>query len=250
MKILYFTATGNCLCAAKRVGGELFSIPKILKEKKLVFEDDKIGIIFPCYCLGAPAFMSEFLSKVKLKSDYIFAIMTFGNFAGAGINHFVDIAERNGIKIAYSNELLMIDNYLPFFDMDEQIKNEKSKKIEENLDKIIADINAKKRKILQKNFGMKIATFIAQKSYNIALGKRAKNYIVQDNCTGCKVCEKVCAFDNIKVDKKPVFGDKCEFCLACINLCPTNSIKLKKEKSSARFRNKNVSLNEIISAND
>ena len=32
MKTLYFTATGNSLYIAKSIGGELLSIPKMIKE--------------------------------------------------------------------------------------------------------------------------------------------------------------------------------------------------------------------------
>lgn len=49
MKIFYFTATGNSLHVAKRLGGELYSIPKVMKNGDRKFEGDVIGIIFPCY---------------------------------------------------------------------------------------------------------------------------------------------------------------------------------------------------------
>ena len=43
----------------------------------------------------------------------------------------------------------------------------------------------------------------------------------------------------------------CLFCLACIHACPGNAIKLKKEKNHyARYRNENVSLSELIEANN
>lgn len=45
MKIFYFTGTGNSLYVAKRFGGELYSIPKVLKSNELRYEDEKIGII-------------------------------------------------------------------------------------------------------------------------------------------------------------------------------------------------------------
>ena len=35
----------------KRVGGQLYSIPQLLKENKLEFEDEAIGIICPNLCL-------------------------------------------------------------------------------------------------------------------------------------------------------------------------------------------------------
>jgi len=250
MKILYFTGTGNCLYVAKRIGGELYSISKLLKEKIKVVEDDKIGIIFPCYCLCAPKIIEKFIRQISIKSNYIFVIMTYGNFSGAGVNYFVKLAKKFKIDIDYSNELLMIDNYLPMFDIGQQIADEKNKKIEENLEKIITDISLSKRCLLKSGIGRTLATFIASMLYNIILGKRQKNFIIEDTCIQCKTCEMVSPVDNIKVGTKPVYGDNCEFCLACINLCPTNSIKLKNEKSSLRFRNQNVSVNDIIAANN
>ena len=41
MKIFYFTATGNSLYVAKRFGGELYSIPKVLKAMNLVMKMKK-----------------------------------------------------------------------------------------------------------------------------------------------------------------------------------------------------------------
>jgi hypothetical protein len=54
MKVFYFTATGNCLEVAKAFGGELLSIPQVLRQNKTSFEDEAIGIIFPCYALATP----------------------------------------------------------------------------------------------------------------------------------------------------------------------------------------------------
>ena len=71
MKILYFTATGNNLYVAKRIGDEYYSIPKLIKEGRFDFEDEKIGIVFPVYNIGVPKIVEEFLNKVRLKSKYI-----------------------------------------------------------------------------------------------------------------------------------------------------------------------------------
>ena len=45
MKILYFTGTGNSLYVAKKIGGELISIPQAMKNKVFEYEDEKIGIV-------------------------------------------------------------------------------------------------------------------------------------------------------------------------------------------------------------
>lgn len=52
----------------------------------------------------------------------------------------------------------------------------------------------------------------------------------KNKCTGCKICEKVCPVNAIKViDKKAVVFDNCIDCGLCINNCPFNALSLKSE---------------------
>ena len=246
MKVLYFTATGNNLYVAKKIGGDLYSIPMLIKEGRFDFEDEKIGIIFPVYSGGVPKIVEEFLNKVNFKSKYIFGVATYGAFSGASSRHLFEIGKRNGIKFSYINELLMIDNYLPGFDMDKQVQKEPKKNIEENLLKIIKDIEAS-REYIKKSPA--IMEFVRKKIDKFYDDKFEKNFSVENTCNGCKVCEKVCPVDNIKVGEKPIFNNNCQHCLACIQNCPQNAIMIKKQKSKTRFINQNITLKEIIDSN-
>ncbi len=121
MKIFYFTSTGNSLAVAKQFDTELYSIPQVLKENNLTFEDDKIGIVFPTYAMSTPKLVIEFLEKVNLVSPYIFAIATNGGTSGGAINYLLKVAANKGINISYTNTITMVDNYVKFFDMEKQI---------------------------------------------------------------------------------------------------------------------------------
>lgn len=247
MKVLYFTATGNNLFIAKRIGDEYYSIPKLMKEGLFDFEDEKIGIIFPTYYGGVPKIVEEFLNKANLKSKYIFGVASYGAFSGAATRHLLEIGKSNGIEFSYVNDILMVDNYLPGFDMDKQIQGQSKKNIEENLRKITNDIE-KGRKYIKKGPAItKLIQFIAEKTYN---DQFENNFSVGNKCNQCKVCEKVCPVDNVKVDKKPVFNNNCQHCLACIHNCPQRTINIKNEKSKTRFINQNITLKEIIDANN
>lgn len=247
MKILYFTATGNSLYVAKRIGTEYYSIPKLIKEGSFDFEDEKIGIIFPAYYIGVPKIVEEFLNKVRLKSKYVFGITTYGAFSGATTRHLLEIGKRNGIEFSYINEIVMVDNYLPGFDMNKQVQEQSKKNIEENLEKIIKDIEKERKYIKKHTIIMEGIRVLADKFYD---NKFEENFSVDNNCNGCKTCERVCPVDNIKVDKKPVFNNNCQHCLSCIHNCPKRAISIKKEKNKERFVNENITLKEIIESNN
>jgi len=247
MKVLYFTATGNSLYVAKRLGGECYSIPKLIKEGKFEFKDEKIGIIFPTYYIGVPKIVEEFLSKANLKGKYIFGIATYGGFSGAVSRHLFEIGKRNGIEFSYINEIIMVDNNLVMLDVKKQIEKESGKKIEENLGKIIKDVEEGKKYIKKHTIIMNGMRLILEKLYN---NEFEKNFYVDNNCNGCKTCEKVCPVDNIKVENTPIFNNNCQQCMACIHNCPNRAISVKKEKNKTRFINQNITLKEIIDSNN
>ncbi len=54
-------------------------------------------------------------------------------------------------------------------------------------------------------------------------------YSINDACTGCTACAKVCAFDAISGKKKSrheIHDDKCTRCGACIAVCPDEAIEV------------------------
>ena len=142
MKIFYFTGTGNSLAVAKRLNGELVSIPQVMKEKNFIFEDEAIGIIFPLYCLNPPKMVREFLSKAKFQTEYLFAVAIYGNLAGASMQELQKSVRSYGYQFHYMNTLLMVDNFLPNFEINEEISLLEKKKTEECLEKVVADIHS------------------------------------------------------------------------------------------------------------
>ena len=78
MKILYFTGTGNSLYVAKKIGGDLLSIPQLIKNNQYNIEDDIVGIVCPVYCMTMPNIVKEYLQKVEISANYLFVVMTYG----------------------------------------------------------------------------------------------------------------------------------------------------------------------------
>ncbi|MCL2757384.1 MAG: 4Fe-4S binding protein, partial [Coriobacteriia bacterium] len=80
--------------------------------------------------------------------------------------------------------------------------------------------------------------------------KDAQSYIVNSKCIRCGICAKVCPARNIIVKDKVFFSTHCEGCLACVHHCPRNALHLNNEKSDKRWINPEVTLAEIIKANN
>jgi ferredoxin len=250
MKIFYFTTTGNCLYIAKSIGGELLSIPQLLKQETTHFKDDAIGFVTPCYGFDVPPIVRKFMEKHSFEAEYFFAVMSYGNILAAGLSEFEKLANKSDIQLNYTNGMLMVDNYLPGFKVEDQLAKVPSKKIEEHLKIIVEDINNKRENSVEKlGVGMKIFSAAIHR-YNKSLKPTIDNRFSSDkHCNQCNTCAKVCPMNNIIVEIEPKYQHNCMFCLACIHNCPTKAIHLKGERSAARFRNEHVNLKEIINAN-
>lgn len=138
MLILYFTATGNSLAVAKKIGGNLVSIPQAIRNGQYEFEAEVIGFVFPAYCNYPPKTVRDFLSRANLRADYMFAVATYGrNFCSSGdgneMREFLSLSRKFGYEFQYSNSILMVDNFIDMSEIDRQIEKIPSKNIEKQL---------------------------------------------------------------------------------------------------------------------
>ena len=250
MTIFYFTATGNSLHVAKTIGGKLHSIPQLMRDRQFNFEDDIIGFVFPIYGLTLPKIVREFIENINFKANYTFAIGTYGRIFGSCMYDLAKHFDKKGSKLNYADTVKMVDNYLPIFEMNDQINKSNAEKISENLTRVVTNIHNKINHVSYSNILKRVFTHVIQShSTHFFDGKSAQNYIINENCNKCGICIKTCPTGNIDIKDKVIFSSNCETCYSCIQNCPKNAIHLKNERSNARFRNENVSINEIIQAN-
>lgn len=265
--IFYFTGTGNCLHIARELADdntELLSIPQLIKEKKLSFEAEEIGIVYPIYGHMPPNMVRRFIEKAELKADYTFAVLTYGMRHCNAVELWDDIARKAGTRFHYISTIVMVDNWLPNFDMNEQMKMDKH--IPENVAKIKADLKARKHwhePVTQEERDQH-AGFMEYTGIDPNVGflmKAEDSFEVAGACIECGVCTYVCPRGNWKLghDGAQTQGD-CEFCFACIQNCPQKAIQFVKHEGAfpdgseknpnARYRNEHISLMDLKRANN
>ena len=78
------------------------------------------------------------------------------------------------------------------------------------------------------------------------------DFWVQENCTGCGICAKICPAENIKMENnKPVWQHQCQYCLACIHWCPKESIEFKEDSlAKERYHNPDIQCFEVMPSNN
>ncbi|WP_026670505.1 EFR1 family ferrodoxin [Butyrivibrio sp. AE3006] len=245
MTVLYFSSTGNCLYIAKRIGGRLLSIPECIREENYHIEDSEVGLVFPVYGLCVPPFIVEFLEKTSIRTSYLFAVATYGFFPGAVCGQLSKIRTKDGRCFDYINRLKMAENCITFSDMAKQKGD--SKKQQSQIDELLADITEHKRYIREDSPFKKLMTKNHLKNYEFETGVGITDMLsVSADCTGCGTCACLCPMQNISIiGGAPIFDSNCISCGACLQNCPRNAIHHQKEKSSARYRNPHIGLEEL-----
>ena len=63
MTVCYFSATGNCLYVARRIGGTLLSIPQLMRQETIEIADEAVGIVCPVYNAEMPMMVPSTLTR-------------------------------------------------------------------------------------------------------------------------------------------------------------------------------------------
>lgn len=268
-KILYFTGTGNSLAIGKYINDkitqtELLPLLKI-DEKDMKWKDiEQLIIVYPVYVNDIPAAVKEKLISLKIPKDLptIF-IATHGGNHGVADASAYDFTIATGILMTGYFQIEMINNtpkglapkFLMRLDWEKQFSGTKLTKMfernEREFDNITHSIlkdesgELESAKNKHKSIYYKSLKFITK----LAGDKPPKlEFIRDETCTGCGICEKVCLTNRIKlVNNRPSWTkDECYYCYACFNFCPEQAISVKHyTKKQGRYHYQGITKEDI-----
>lgn len=256
--VFYFSATGNSLNAARTISdGEPISIAQAVHDTNKVYKDEKIGVVCAIFGHEMPQLVKEFLQTSVFDTDYFYVILTYGARHGGAAEIAETFLRDWGIEPDYINTLLMVDNFLPVFDMDEEMKADKN--VDECLEAINKDIQAKRHAISEvTEEDREVHRQFLKLASKMPKGAARHMFRVSGKCVACGICTKLCPKGCYSIgkslgkEKAKWNPDSCIGCMACIHGCPNKAIRLNmpEKNKNARYRNPNVTLADLIEAND
>ncbi len=254
-KVFYFTGTGNSLYVAKEITKNIVGDVEYIRitEDKLNYKTDSkfICFVYPTYDFNAPSLVKRFVESVTIPKDaYVVLYATSGGKTGNSISTVKKILENKNIKISNAFNTVFPDNSVII-----QKSKEENKKIIFNATKEvnINSIQIRNKKIVtnKKLEDNSLSDKILGKGMEIVVKKyyQFQNIKASDECTGCKICTKVCPTKNIEIkEKRAVCGNNCEMCLACIHVCPHKALSYKRmpKIDDFQYRHPEVQLKEMF----
>ncbi len=236
--IFWFSGTGNSRHVAGRIAqytnDETQSIPDAVARGQYTYTlgpHEPLGIVCPTYYVGIPAMVETFLEKLTItsaKRPYTYVIFTCGgspcNAASQVIKHF---------PVDYTDFVTMPDNFIVKYDMRDPADLQQClRTAEQSLNKIYGIIN--RREIPKKRNDGLLNLLMTRGLYpGYDKIRQTSGFHVDDTCTGCGFCAKICPDQAIKLsDGKPSWtAAMCDLCLACVHRCPVAAMQFGNRTS-------------------
>ena len=212
---------------------------------------ENIGLIFPVHIWGIPFRVVDFSTRLETDSaKYYFAIAVNAGQVAATLIQLKMLMQKKNINLSTGFSICLPNNYIP---LGGAIGQEKQQiKFNEALNKIIRiaeSIRAKQEKAPEKGPSWQNVFFSTL--YRLSsphVPKMDKSFLIDEKCTSCKICEKICPTQNILITHgKPTWQHHCEQCFACLQWCPEEAIQYGNGTAKKkRYHHPEIKLSDML----
>jgi len=247
--IFYFTATGNSKFIAEKIAAQtddrIVDMAECVRNGNYSYDlvdGEALGFVVPVYFYGIPMIVGDFLRKLDVpKKTYSYAVLNCGGTT-AGAGHQI----RRLFPIDAEFGIVTVDNYVPMYKTaSDEEKRARLDKAELAIEEIISRVKNRNPGVFNDCKGPFPRLFTPMVYLLYKYGRKTGKFTVNDSCTGCGLCDKICPRQVIKLDNgSPVWtAPQCELCLGCLHRCPTAAINYgKKSAGNGRYVNPRVQL--------
>jgi ferredoxin len=254
--IYWFSGTGNTLAVAKDLVSRLKDAEaREIRDNALPVSDgdtETIGILYPVYCWGPPNIVAEFTRKIAVPQNaYVYAVAVYGGMLASSNAIVARLLRARDIPLAASFGVNLPGNFVGVYDIAPKPKLEKMyAKADAAIGKIAEAVRDKKATRLARNLGP-LGRYLSGSKYGPIMAQinfASTAFTVDESCSGCGICARVCPKGNIRLDsKKPKWDTRCESCLACLHWCPTASIQSgDATRKHGRYHHPAVTASELF----
>jgi ferredoxin len=239
--IYYFSGRGNSLSVAKglaRLVSDTEIRPMSSIQGEAVLPGGRVGFVLPVIDFGIPAYVRDFLMRIRAdgKQRYLFAVITCGGMPGASMMTVKKLLHRRGLSLS-AGWILEFGRHM-MTDGEWRIKLEEMAGAIEKKETVPLPAAAFKDQIL---------TGLLNPIARLLIPKEDKKFHVDESCTGCGTCKRVCPVNNIQIENgKPVWRHKCQQCAACFSWCPQKAISGTCLAARTHYQNPRVRLEELF----
>lgn len=248
--IIWFSGSGNSLAIARKIaqrtGDKLMPLHEAVRTD--LSAEESIGLVYPTYWLDAPLAIRALVPKLQLPKDaYTYIVITCGAQTNNAVWTVRQILKKKGIRLDYCHKIRVPDSSAIAFGRDPNEQAWKFEKYAPRLERIIADISAKKKGLHFSGFDPMGAILnspsIARKSYRLT-----QPAVNTGKCIGCGICQKLCPQGNIALtEKKAHIGEDCTLCLACLHNCQQQAVEIsgKPTRKEHQYRHPEINLKDL-----
>ena len=208
-----------------------------------------LGIVFPVYWGGLPLKVLEFIPSLeKCRESFIFAVETHAGGPGNALSQLRAEIQQVGLDLSAGFLLRMPSNYIISYEAPseqgiQRILGNATDAIREIVDTVRNKTVHLPSSVLSSYSGIRGS----YKQFLERVNWSDEKFWVDDNCTECEVCVRVCPVQNIQMNEnRPEWLHHCEQCLACINWCPESAIQYESgTQRRGRYTNPRITIEDL-----